>query len=33
MERFYGSFWYALYGLVLIALGRPIGRWLGRGLE
>jgi hypothetical protein len=32
-ERFHASFWYVLFGLVLFLLGRPLGRWLGRGLE
>jgi len=32
-ERFGGSVWYILLGLVLLLAGRPLGRLLGRGLE
>jgi hypothetical protein len=32
-ERFNGSFWYALLGLVLYVLARPLSRLLGHGLE
>jgi len=32
-ERFGSSVWYVAFGLVLLLLGRPLGRLLGRGLD
>lgn len=32
-ERWFGSFFWAAVGLVLLLFGRPIGKALGRGLE
>jgi hypothetical protein len=32
-ERFYASFWYVVAGIVVFALGRHVGRLLGRGLD
>jgi hypothetical protein len=32
-ERFTASFWYALVGVVVFLVGRPLGRLLGRKLE
>jgi hypothetical protein len=32
-ERWFASFFWAAMGLVILLLGRPIGRALGRGLE
>jgi hypothetical protein len=32
-ERYYASFWYVAFGLVLFLLGRPLGRRLGGGLD
>ncbi len=32
-ERFASSFWYVVLGLALFVASRPLGRFLGRGLE
>jgi hypothetical protein len=31
-DRFGGSVWYVVFGVVLYLLGRPLGRLVGRGL-
>ena len=32
-ERIASSFWYVILGLALFVASRPLGRFLGRGLE
>ena len=32
-DRLSGSVWYAVLGLILYVLGRPLGRLIGRGLD
>jgi hypothetical protein len=32
-ERWIGSFWYIGFGLAIFVVSRPLGRFLGRGLE